>query len=233
MLNHWDDILLLQGQLSEEERMISEGARAFAQSELAPGVTQAARNETFDRGIFNAMGDAGLLGATVQGYDCPGASYVSYGLIAREIERVDSSYRSAMSVQSSLVMYPIEKYGSEAMRQEYLPRLASGEWVGCFGLTEPDSGSDPASMITRAVAVDGGWRLSGAKMWITSAPIADVFVIWAKDETDTVRGFVLRRGSEGLGTETIQGKLALRASPTGSISLDDVFVPDEGVLDIR
>lgn len=233
VLNHWDDILLLNEQLSDEERLIRDSARQFAQQRLQPGVTEAARNETFDRDIFNAMGDAGLLGVTVKGYGCPGVNYVSYGLVAREIERVDSSYRSALSVQSSLVMYPIEKYGSEEQRERYLPKLASGEWVGCFGLTEPDSGSDVASMSTRARKTDSGYVISGAKMWITSSPIADVFVIWAKDESDDIVGFVLERGMPGLSTAKIEGKFSLRASPTGSITLDEVEVEESAKLNTR
>lgn len=233
ILNHWDDIFLLNEQLSEEERLIRDSARQFAQQHLQPGVTQAARTETFDRGIFNAMGDAGLLGVTVKGYNCLGTDYVSYGLIAREIERVDSSYRSALSVQSSLVMFPIEKYGSEEQREKYLPKLASGEWVGCFGLTEPDSGSDVASMSTRARKTDAGYVISGAKMWITCSTIADVFVIWAKDENDEIAGFILERDMPGLNTAKIEGKYSLRASPTGSISLEEVEVPESAKLKVK
>ena len=230
--NNWDDILLLNGQLSDEERLVRDSAHEFAQSRLQPGVMQAHRDESFDRRIFNDMGAAGLLGATISGYGCAGVNYVCYGLVAREIERVDSSYRSAMSVQSSLVMYPINRYGSEEQKARYLPKLGSGESVGCFGLTEPDSGSDPGSMSTRARKVDGGYCISGSKMWITSAPIADVFVIWAVDENDEICGFVLERGMAGLETARIEGKFSLRASPTGSISMNEVLVPAESRLNV-
>ncbi len=228
----WDDPFLLMDQLTEEERIIVNSAREFAETELAPVVQQAHRNETFDRSIFNKMGEAGLLGATIDGYGCAGVNYVSYGLIAREVERIDSAYRSCMSVQSSLVMHPIHAYGSEEQRQKYLPKLASGEHVGAFGLTEPDHGSDPGSMVTRAKPVDGGYVLNGAKMWITSAPIADTFVVWAKSEAheDRIRGFILERGYEGLSTPKIEGKFSLRASPTGEIVMQDVFVPEENLL---
>ena len=228
----WDDPFLLDLQLSEDERMIRDTARDFAQDRLMTRVKDANRHETFDRAIFNEMGALGLLGATIDGYGCPGVNYVSYGLIAREVERVDSGYRSAMSVQSSLVMHPIYAYGTEEQRKKYLPKLASGDWVGCFGLTEPDHGSDPGSMITRATKVDGGYRVNGAKMWITNAPIADVCVVWAKSDAhdDQIKGFILERGMAGLTTPKIEGKFALRASITGEIVMDDVFVPDENLL---
>ena len=220
----------MRDQLSDEERLIADSAHDFCQGELQPGVTHAFRHEHFDRSIFNKMGELGLLGATLpEPYGGAGLNYVSYGLIAREVERVDSGYRSAMSVQSSLVMHPIHEYGSEAQRQKYLPKLASGEWVGCFGLTEPDSGSDPASMRTRAKKTDGGYLLPGSKMWITNAPIADVFVVWAKLD-DVIRGFVLERGCKGLTTPTIAGKVSLRASATGEIVMDNVFVPEDNLL---
>ena len=190
----WADPLLLEEALTEEERMVRDSARAYCQEKLMPRVLEANRHECFDREIMNEMGALGFLGATIEGYGCAGVSYVCYGLIAREVERVDSGYRSAMSVQSSLVMHPIYQFGSEAQRQKYLPKLASGEWVGCFGLTEPDHGSDPAGMTTRATAVAGGWRLNGAKMWITNSPIADVFVVWAKAEGEVIRGFILEKG---------------------------------------
>ncbi|MCA0900980.1 acyl-CoA dehydrogenase [Microbulbifer agarilyticus] len=226
-LAHWDDILLLDRQLSDEERMIRDTAREYCQSRLMPRVLEANRNEIFHREIMEEMGELGLLGSTIEGYDCAGLNYVSYGLVAREVERVDSGYRSAMSVQSSLVMHPIYAYGSEAQKQKYLPKLASGEWVGCFGLTEPDAGSDPGGMKTRAKSVDGGYRLTGAKMWITNSPIADVFVVWAKDDEGDIRGFVLEKGMEGLSAPKIEGKFSLRASITGEIVMDNVFVPEE------
>ncbi|PWV57703.1 acyl-CoA dehydrogenase, partial [Plasticicumulans acidivorans] len=212
------------------ERQIVEAARAYCQERLLPRVREAHRVERFDREIMNEMGELGFLGCTIEGYGCAGLSYVAYGLIAREIERVDSGYRSAASVQSSLVMFPIDAYGSEAQKQKYLPRLASGEWVGCFGLTEPDHGSDPAGMKTRARRVDGGYRLSGAKMWITNSPIADVFVVWAKDDEGVIRGFILERGMAGLSAPKIEGKFSLRASITGEIVMDEVFVPEENRL---
>lgn len=232
-LTNWDDLLLLSEQLSDEERMVSESARAFCQENLQPGILQANRDGKFDRNIMRRFGEMGMLGATIEGYGCPGVNYVTYGLIAREVERVDSGYRSAMSVQSSLVMHPINAFGSAAQKEKYLPKLASGEWVGCFGLTEPDAGSDPASMKTRAKNVDGGYRLSGSKMWITNSPIADVFVVWAKcsDENETIRGFILERGMSGLSTPSITGKLSLKASVTGEIVMDDVFVPIENRLE--
>ncbi|HVH77791.1 MAG TPA: acyl-CoA dehydrogenase [Stellaceae bacterium] len=226
----WADPLLLEDLLSEEERLIRDSARAYCQEKLMPRVLTANREERFDREIMNEMGELGFLGSTIQGYGCAGANYVSYGLIAREVERVDSGYRSAMSVQSSLVMYPIWDFGTEAQRQRYLPKLATGEWVGCFGLTEPDHGSDPGSMATRAKKTPGGYRLTGNKMWITNAPIADVFVVWAKTEDGVIRGFILEKGMEGLRAPKIEGKFSLRASATGEIVMDDVFVPEENLL---
>ena len=226
----WADPLLLDEVLSDEERMVRDSARAYCQEKLLPRVLEANRHERFDREIMTEMGALGFLGATIDGYGCAGVNYVCYGLIAREVERVDSGYRSAMSVQSSLVMHPIYVFGSEAQRQKYLPKLATGEWVGCFGLTEPDHGSDPAGMTTRAIAVSGGYRLSGAKMWITNSPIADVLVVWAKTEDDVIRGFILERGMKGLGTPKIEGKFSLRASVTGEIVMDEVFVPGENLL---
>jgi glutaryl-CoA dehydrogenase len=227
---NWEDPFLMDGELSDEERMVRDSARQYAQNKLLPRVQLAFRNEHTDRAIFNEMGALGLLGSTIQGYGCPGVNYVSYGLIAREVERVDSGFRSMMSVQSSLVMYPIHAYGTEAQREKYLPRLASGEWVGCFGLTEPDHGSDPGGMKTRARSTDGGYHLSGSKMWITNSPIADVFVVWAKTDDGVIRGFVLERGMAGLSAPKIEGKLALRASVTGEIVMDEVFVPAEQLL---
>lgn len=227
---NWADPFLIENQLNDEERMIRDTARQYAQEKLLPRVQMAFRNEHTDREIFNEMGELGLLGPTIDGYDCSGVNYVSYGLIAREIERVDSGYRSMMSVQSSLVMHPIYTYGSEAQREKYLPKLASGEWVGCFGLTEPDHGSDPGGMLSRARSVDGGYRLTGNKMWISNSPIADVFVVWAKTDDGIIRGFVLEKGMEGLSAPKIEGKLALRASITGEIVMDEVFVPEENLL---
>jgi glutaryl-CoA dehydrogenase len=226
----WADPLLLDEALTEEERMVCDSARAYCQEKLLPRVLEANRHERFDREIMNEMGALGFLGATIEGYGCAGVNYVSYGLIAREVERVDSGYRSAMSVQSSLVMHPIHAFGTEEQRQKYLPKLASGEWVGCFGLTEPDHGSDPAGMTTRAVPVPGGWRLSGAKMWITNSPIADVLVVWAKTEDEVIRGFILEKGMKGLSAPKIEGKFSLRASTTGEIVMDEVFVPEENLL---
>jgi glutaryl-CoA dehydrogenase len=226
----WDDPLLLDDQLTEEERLIRDTARQYCQEKLMPRVLEANRHERFDRAIMTEFGELGFLGSTIEGYGCAGVNYVSYGLIAREVERVDSGYRSAMSVQSSLVMHPIHAYGTEAQRQKYLPKLATGEWVGCFGLTEPDHGSDPAGMRTRARKVEGGYRLTGAKMWITNSPIADVFIVWAKDDSDTIRGFILEKGMEGLSAPKIEGKFSLRASVTGEIVMDDVFVPEENLL---
>ncbi|WP_255575175.1 acyl-CoA dehydrogenase [Caldovatus aquaticus] len=223
----WDDPLLLDAQLSEDERMIRDSARQFCQERLMPRILEANRHERFDRAIMNEFGEMGFLGATLTGYGCAGVSYVAYGLMAREVERVDSGYRSAFSVQSSLVMFPIHAYGSEEQKQRYLPRLRSGEWVGCFGLTEPDAGSDPSAMRTRARRVAGGWVLSGSKTWITNAPIADVCLVWAKDDEGRVRGFLLERGMKGLSTPRIEGKFSLRASVTGMIMMDEVFVPEE------
>jgi len=226
----WDDAFLLDEQLTEDERMIRDAARAFCQDRLMPGVLMANRHETFDRSIMNAFGEQGFLGATLEGYGCAGVSYVAYGLMAREVERVDSGYRSAFSVQSSLVMFPIHAYGSEAQKQKFLPKLRTGEWVGCFGLTEPDAGSDPSSMRTRAKKVDGGWLVSGSKTWITNSPISDVCLVWAKDDEGTLGGFLLERGMKGLTTPKIEGKFSLRPSITGMIMMDEVFVPDENRL---
>jgi glutaryl-CoA dehydrogenase len=231
----WQDPFLLNAQLSDDERAIVDAAHDFCQEKLQTRVLMAARHEKFDREIMNEFGSMGFLGSTIDGYGCAGLNYVSYGLVAREVERVDSGYRSAMSVQSSLVMFPIHEYGSEAQRQKYLPKLATGEWVGCFGLTEPNHGSDPASKITRAKPVDGGFIMKGAKMWITNAPIADVFVVWAKLESEgdgqsAIRGFILEKGMKGLTAPKIEGKMSLRASITGEIVMDDVFVPAENML---
>lgn len=229
----WDDPFLLREQLSEDEILIMETARAYAQDKLQPRVLEAYAHEKTDREIFNEMGELGLLGVTLpEEYGCAGASYVSYGLVAREIERVDSGYRSMNSVQSSLVMYPIYAYGSEEQRKKYLPKLASGEFVGCFGLTEPDAGSDPAGMRTRAEKIDGGYRLKGSKMWISNSPIADVFVVWAKSEAHdgAIRGFVLEKGMKGLSAPKIGGKLSLRASITGEIVMDGVEVSEDALL---
>ena len=226
----WRDPLLLERALSEEERLVRETVQAYCQEKLMPRILKAHREEQFDREIMREMGSLGLLGATIQGYGCAGMSYVCYGLIAREIERVDSGYRSAMSVQSSLVMYPIYAYGDEAQRVRYLPKLATGEWIGCFGLTEPDHGSDAGNLTTRAEAVAGGYRLTGAKMWISNSPIADVFVVWAKDRGGVIRGFILEKGMNGLSTPKIEGKFSLRASVTGEIVMDNVFVPDNHLL---
>ncbi|MBA4110646.1 MAG: acyl-CoA dehydrogenase [Leptothrix sp. (in: Bacteria)] len=225
----WTDPLLLDAQLSDEERAIRDAAQAYCQDKLQPRILSANREERFDRELMNEMGALGFLGATIDGYGCAGVNHVCYGLIAREVERVDSGYRSAMSVQSSLVMHPIHAYGSEAQRQKYLPKLATGEWVGCFGLTEPNHGSDPGSMVTRATKVEGGYVLNGAKMWITNSPIADLAVVWAKLD-DTIRGFVVERGMKGFSTPRIEGKLSLRASVTGEIVLDQVLVSDEHIL---
>ena len=226
----WDDPFRLDQQLSEDERLIQASARDYAQERLMPRIREANRLELIDRGIISEMGALGLLGATIHGYGCAGVNYTSYGLVAREIERVDSAYRSMFSVQSSLVMAPIDEFGSEAQREEFLPRLAKGEIVGCFGLTEPDHGSDPGSMTTRARKAEGGYRLSGAKTWITNSPIADLFLVWAKDEDGVIRGFLVERGADGLATPKIEGKFALRASPTGQILMDEVFVPQDRVL---
>ena len=233
---HWQDPLLLDAQLSEDERMIREAAAAYCQDRLATRVQQAFREEKTDPAIFREMGELGLLGPTIPSeYGGPGLNYVAYGLIAREVERVDSGYRSMMSVQSSLVMLPIYEFGTEAQRQKYLPKLATGEWIGCFGLTEPDHGSDPASMATRAKKVDGGYRLKGSKMWISNSPIADVFVVWAKEvsasgQVGPIRGYVLEKGMAGLSAPAIHGKVGLRASITGEIVMDEVFVPEENAF---
>ena len=226
----WTDPFRLTDQLDGDERMIRDSAREFCSERLFPRVLEAHRNETFDRSIFNEFGEMGFLGSTITGYGCAGVNHVSYGLIAREIERIDSGYRSMMSVQSSLVMYPIYTYGTEEQRQKYLPDLASGKKIGCFGLTEPDYGSDAGGMITRAKKVNGGWQLNGAKMWITNSPVADILVVWAKTEDDVIRGFILERGMAGLETPKISGKFSLRASITGEIVMKDVFVPEENIL---
>ncbi|MDF2178657.1 acyl-CoA dehydrogenase [Aliiglaciecola sp. CAU 1673] len=227
---NWQDPLSLDSLLSEEERMIRDSAHQYCQEQLMPRVLEANRHEHFDRRIMNELGELGLLGATLpEEYGCAGVNHVTYGLIAREVERVDSGYRSAMSVQSSLVMHPIYAYGSEEQRRKYLPKLATGEWVGCFGLTEPNAGSDPGSMASRAVKVDGGYRLTGTKMWITNSPIADVFVVWAKLDGE-IRGFVLEKGMQGLSAPKIEGKFSLRASITGEIVMDNVFAPEDSLL---
>ena len=228
---HWDDPLLLDQQLTSDERMVRDAAAAYAQEKLMPRVLEAFRHEKMDTAIFREMGELGLFGPTIPAeYGGAGLNYVSYGLIAREIERVDSGFRSIMSVQSSLVMVPIFEFGSEAQKQKYLPKLATGEWVGCFGLTEPNHGSDPGSMETRAKRVDGGYSLSGAKMWITNSPLADVFVIWAKDDDGDIRGFILEKGWKGLSAPKIQGKVGMRVSTTGEVVMDNVFVPEENML---
>lgn len=228
---NWIDPLLLEQQLTEEERMVRDTAAAYCNEKLMPRVLESFRHEQTDAAIFREMGDLGLLGATIpEQYGGSGLSYVCYGLIAREVERVDSGYRSMMSVQSSLVMVPINEFGSEEQKQKYLPKLASGEFIGCFGLTEPDHGSDPGSMVTRAKKVDGGYQLNGAKMWITNSPIADVFVVWGKTEDDVIRGFILEKGWKGLSAPAIKGKVGLRTSITGQIVMEDVFVPDENML---
>ncbi len=234
----WEDPFMLQDQLSDDERAIQEAAHQFCQDKLQTRVLMAARHEKFDREIMNEAGAMGFLGSTIEGYGCAGLSYVDYGLIAREVERVDSGYRSAISVQSSLVMHPINAYGSEAQKQKYLPKLATGEWVGCFGLTEPNHGSDPASMLSRAKPTEGGFIMNGAKMWITNSPIADVFVVWAKltdpdcntGGQESIRGFVLEKGMKGLTAPKIEGKMSLRASITGEIVMDGVFVPEANML---
>ena len=227
---NWKDPFLLEQQLSDDQRMVRDTAHQFAQEKLLPRVREAFRNEETDPSIFQEMGSVGLLGSTIQGYDCPGVDYMSYGLIAREVERVDSGYRSMMSVQSSLVMYPIYAFGSEEQKEKYLPGLAKGEKIGCFGLTEPDYGSDAGGLITRAKSVDGGYSLSGAKMWISNSPIADVFVVWAKNDEGKIKGFILEKGMEGLSAPKIEGKLALRASVTGQIVMEDVFVEESQML---
>jgi glutaryl-CoA dehydrogenase len=226
----WDDPFNINAQLTDDERMISDAAEAYAQDKLLPRVVSATLDERFDREIMNELGELGLLGATIEGYGCAGVSHVAYGLVARAVERVDSGYRSAMSVQSSLVMHPIHAYGTEEQRMKYLPKLATGEWVGCFGLTEPDAGSDPAGMKTNAKAVPGGFILNGAKMWITNSPIADIAIVWAKDEGGVIRGYIVERGMKGFSTPKIEGKMSLRASITGEIILEDVFVPEESLL---
>ncbi|MCH7696711.1 MAG: acyl-CoA dehydrogenase [Proteobacteria bacterium] len=228
---NWQDPLLLTQQLTDEERMIMQAAHDYCQDKLMPRIVEANRHEKFDREIMNELGELGLLGPTMpQEYGGAGVNYVSYGLIAREVERVDSGYRSVMSVQSSLVMYPIYAYGTEQQRQKYLPKLASGEWIGCFGLTEPDYGSDPGGMKSRAKKVDGGYSVSGNKMWITNSPIADIFIVWAKDEAGEIRGFILEKEMSGLSAPKIEGKFSLRASITGEIVMDEVFVPEENIL---
>ena len=231
----WEDPLQLEQQLTEEERMVREAAATYCQQKLMPRVQEAFRHEQTDLGIFREMGELGLLGPTIPSeYGGAGLNYVSYGLIAREVERVDSGYRSMMSVQSSLVMLPIYEFGTEAQRQKYLPKLATGEWIGCFGLTEPDHGSDPGSMITRAKKVEGGYSLTGSKMWITNSPMADVFVVWAKDDEGSIRGFILEKGWKGLSAPKIHGKVGLRALTTGEIVMDSVFVPEENAFpDVR
>ena len=227
---NWQDPFLMNELLSLEERLVRDTARQYAQDKLLPRVRDAYRREYTDPAIFREMGETGLLGATIEGYGCAGVNYVCYGLMTREVESVDSGYRSMMSVQSSLVMHPIHSFGSEAQRQKYLPKLATGEYIGCFGLTEPDHGSDPAGMITRARSVDGGYLLSGAKNWISNSPIADIFMVWAKDDAGTIRGYILEKGMPGLSAPKIEGKLALRASVTGEIVMDNVFVPAENML---
>ncbi|MDD9890684.1 MAG: acyl-CoA dehydrogenase [Gammaproteobacteria bacterium] len=227
---NWQDPFLIEEQLSEEERMVRDTAKQYAQNKLLPRVREAYRNEETDPAIFREMGELGLLGPMIEGYDCAGMNYVCYGLIAREIEAVDSGYRSMMSVQSSLVMHPINTFGTEEQKQKYLPKLASGELIGCFGLTEPDHGSDPGGMNTRAKSVAGGYSLSGAKNWISNSPISDVFIVWAKDDDGVINGFILDKGMEGLSAPKIEGKLALRASITGEIVMDEVFVPEENKL---
>jgi len=227
---NWEDILNLDDQLTEEERMIRDNVHEYCQKTLMPRILEANRHETFHPEIYKEMGELGILGATIKGYGCAGVGYVSYGLITREIERVDSSYRSAFSVQSSLAMYAIYKFGSEAQKEELLPEMAAGNLIGCFGLTEPDAGSDPGSMLSNAKKVEGGYKLNGSKTWITNAPIADVFIIWAKDEQGVLRGFIAKKDFAGLDTKVLQGKFALRASTTGQIFMSDVFIPEEYVL---
>ncbi len=226
----WQDPFLLEQQLTSEEKLIRDTARDYAQEKLAPRILHANRTETFDVEIMREMGALGFLGAPLEGYGCAGIGYVAYGLVMRELERVDTAYRSACSVQGALAMTPIYAYGSEEQRQKYLPRMATGELLGCFGLTEPDHGSDPGSMITRARKVDGGYALSGTKLWITHAPIADIMVVWAKDDASVIRGFILERGMKGLSTRKIEGKFSVRASPTGEVVMDQVFVPEENLL---
>jgi len=230
MENNWEDIFRLDDQLSEEERMIRDNVREYCQKSLMPRILESNRNETFHPEIFKEMGDLGILGATIKGYGCAGINYVSYGLITREIERIDTSYRSSFSVQSSLSMYAIYNFGSEEQKDELLPQMAKGDLIGCFGLTEPDAGSDPGSMLSRAVKVEGGYNLNGSKTWITNSPIADVFIIWAKDEQGVLRGFIARKDFKGLEVQVMQGKFALRASITGQVFMTDVFIPDDHVL---
>lgn len=226
----WEDPLLIEAQLSDEERMIRDTARQYAQEKLAPRIREWNRNESFDREVMREMGALGFLGAPLQGYGCAGIGYVAYGLIMRELERVDTAFRSAVGVQGGLAMTPIYAYGSEEQRQKYLPKMVTGELLGCFGLTEPNHGSDPGSMLSRARSVDGGYRLTGNKIWITHAPIADIMVVWAKDDGGVIRGFILERGMEGLSTRKIEGKFSVRASPTGEIVMDNVFVPGANLL---
>lgn len=229
---NWEDPFNLDGQLTDEERMVRDAARSFARDRLLPGIIEANRHEKFDPQLMRDMGEQGLLGSTIKGHGCAGVSHVAYGLVAKEIEWVDSGYRSALSVQSSLVMHPIDAFASEAMKAKYLPKLATGEFIGCFGLTEPDHGSDPGSMKTKAVKVDGGYTLSGSKTWITNSPIADIFIIWAKLD-GVIKGFIVERGDKGsISTPKIEGKLSLRASTTGMVMLDDVFVPEERLLNV-
>ena len=230
MDNNWEDLLRFDDQLTEEERMIRDNVREYCNKSLMPRILDANRNETFHPEIYKEMGDLGILGASIKGYGCAGVGYVSYGLITREIERIDSSYRSAFSVQSSLAMYAIYKFGSEAQKDDLLPQMAAGDLIGCFGLTEPDAGSDPGSMASNAKKVEGGYKLNGSKTWITNAPVADVFIIWAKDEQGVLRGFIARKSFKGLDTKVLQGKFALRASITGQIFMSDVFIPDDHVL---
>ena len=230
MDNNWEDLLRLDSQLSEEERMIRDNVREYCHKSLMPRILKANRNEVFHSEIYKEMGELGILGATIKGYGCAGVGYVSYGLITREIERVDSSYRSAFSVQSSLAMYAIYKFGSDEQKDQLLPEMAAGNLIGCFGLTEPDAGSDPGSMLSNAKKVEGGYKLNGSKTWITNAPVADVFVIWAKDEQGVLRGFIARKGFKGLEAKVLEGKFALRASTTGQIFMTDVFIPDDHVL---
>tara|TARA_B100000676_G_C17964823_1_gene779738 strand:+ start:102 stop:1268 length:1167 start_codon:yes stop_codon:yes gene_type:complete len=230
MENNWEDIFKFDDQLSEEERMIRDNVREYCKKSLMPRIVESNRNEIFHTEIMKEMGDLGILGATIKGYGCAGINYVAYGLITREIERVDTSYRSAFSVQSSLSMYAIYNFGSDEQKEELLPKMASGELVGCFGLTEPDAGSDPGSMLSRAKKVEGGYKLNGSKTWITNAPIADVFVIWAKDEQGVLRGFIARKEFKGLEAKPMSGKFALRASITGQVFMEDVFIPDDHVL---
>jgi len=230
MDNNWEDILRLDGQLTEEERMIRDNVREYCNKSLMPRILDANRNEKFHPEIYKEMGELGILGASIKGYGCAGVGYVSYGLITREIERVDSSYRSAFSVQSSLAMYAIYQFGSDEQKEDLLPQMAAGNLIGCFGLTEPDAGSDPGSMVSNAKKVEGGYQLNGSKTWITNAPVADVFIIWAKDEQGVIRGFIARKDFKGLDTKVLEGKFALRASITGQIFMSDVFIPDDHVL---